>query len=141
MTREKWIFILISLVLVAGVVFGYVWTDTDDAKCEDYGIYANGRVFCQAAASHAFYFNCNSAIYSCATSLFHNGSYVDDDYMSGEWDEAGYYILFTLASGHPEPVYQPHYTTASHGSYIENAENVNDSYQDTAQSWDYRDSD
>jgi len=116
-----------------------VSTCTYDLNIDDFG---GNPAQCEGGASHNFSLTggCNYSYYY-STTVHHNGQFVDDDYHSGSGAGPASFTKLSSASGTANAVFTGHYTTGSHGSYIENDDNPDDWDQSSKSSSVYRASD
>ena len=137
---KKSLLILIAaanVVLVAGILYG-VSTTTFNLNINDSG---GNPALCNGSATHSFSAGAHGYYYSYSTGVHHNGEYVGSDYHSGNGTGPNSWNGYSFKSGTATYVDTQHNTNGSHGSYIENSSDPDDSASDTKGSSTGRQSD
>jgi hypothetical protein len=119
------LFIAASFFLMAAILYG-VTTVTFNLNIFDNGGTPLADV--SGNASHQFTAGAVSYDFSYATSVFHNGSFVDDHWAQGSGTGPSYFNRMSSAAGPTPAVHTNHSTTGRHGSYI--SDSAGNSVQD-----------
>jgi hypothetical protein len=118
--KSRLLLIAASFFLIVTVSYAVtVFTFTFNLNIADAGGTPTADV--SASATHQFASDVSAYTYSYSTSVFHDGSFVDDDWQEGGGSSPAAFQRSSYASGSDNAVHSQHDTTASHGSYIEDS--------------------